>query len=115
ISDNVKIEAGNLAIKKAPPFGIKNSYADALILLSFMEFVKTEGINGAKFVTYNTEDFCKKENGKKNLHPEIEPLFKDTNSEFYKIVGEALNTIKENIIDEETLALIEERKQYLEE
>ena len=115
ISNEVKIEAGNLALKKSPPFGNKNSYADALILLSFMEFIKKEGISGAMFVSYNTEDFCKKENGKKNLHPELETLFKETNSKFYKIVGEALRTIQENIIDEETLAFIEERKEYLDE
>lgn len=66
---------------------------------------------GAKFISYNTEDFCLKNNGKTTLHPDLTPFFEDTKSEFYKIVGEVLNTIEKNIVSEETLHLIQARQQ----
>ncbi|MBE7635183.1 DUF4935 domain-containing protein [Tenacibaculum finnmarkense genomovar ulcerans] len=110
-TDIIKLKASDLAISKKAPFIKKNSFADAIIVLSFIEYVKENNIEGAKFISYNTDDFCKKENGKTELHPDLIPFFKDTNSEFYKIVGEVLNTIKENIVSEETLQLIKDRQE----
>jgi nucleoid DNA-binding protein len=110
-TDKIKLKASELAISKKAPFIKKNSFADAIIVLSFIEYVKDKSIEGAKFISYNTDDFCKKENGKTELHPDLAPFFNDTKSEFYKIVGEVLNTIKENIVSEETLQLIKERQE----
>lgn len=107
-SNQVRLLASDLAINKKAPFIKKNSFADAIIILSFITYVKSNNIEGAKFISYNTEDFCKKENKKKELHPDLVGFFDDTKSEFYKILGEALNTIEENIASEETLKLIEE-------
>lgn len=107
-TDEVKLIASELALAKKAPFIKKNSFADAIILISFIEYVKNNNIEGAKFISYNTNDFCKKENGKIELHPDLAPFFNNTKSEFYKIVGEVLNTIKNNIVSEETLQLIRE-------
>ncbi|HAF27776.1 MAG TPA: hypothetical protein DCG75_01900 [Bacteroidales bacterium] len=112
-SDNIKLQASELALAKKAPFIKKNSFADAVILLSFITYVKQKRIEGAKFISYNTEDFCEKENGKKPLHPDLKPFFDDTKSEFYKIVGEALNSIQENIVSEETIQLIKERQEEI--
>ena len=103
IKDKVKLLAGQHAMERKAPFKEKNSFADALILFSFIDYVTQENIEGASFVTYNTEDFCEKSNGKKDLHPDLEPYFKKSKSNFFRIVGELLNTIKKDIITKEEL------------
>ena len=102
------MKSGNYAIEKKKPFGGKNSFADALILFSFLDYVKLNDIEGAFFISYNTEDFCKRENGKKKLHTDLIEEFNESKALFFKTVGEALRTIKEDIISKEELDLIEE-------
>lgn len=108
IKDEIYKKSGQYALEKKAPFKLKNSFADALILFSFLDYVKTESIEGAIFISYNTDDFCEKKEGKKLLHPDLVEEFENAKSKFYKIVGEALNTIEEDIISKEELALIEE-------
>jgi len=112
-SDKIKLMSSDLALSNKAPFIKKNSFADAVILMSFITYVKKEKIIGAKFISYNTEDFCKKENGRTSLHPDLVPFFNETKSEFYKIVGEALNSIEENIVSVETLQLIKRRQEEI--
>lgn len=108
ISDAVMLKAGEFALANKAPFKKKNSFADALIILSFIEFVKSNSIEGALFISYNTEDFCEKKDGEKNLHPDLIPEFVETKSNFYRLVGEALNTIEKDILSKEELELIRE-------
>lgn len=112
--DDVYIKSGKFAIEKKAPFKNKNSFADALIVFSFIEYVAKESIEGAIFVTYNTEDFCEKKEGKKYLHPDLEPDFTKSKSLFYTILGEAMNTIKEDIVSKEELEWIKELQEEAE-
>lgn len=114
ISDEVKLKAGEFALAKKAPFKNKNSFADALILFSFIEYVTDKKIEEAKFITYNTEDFCEKKNDKKYLHPDLEPDFTATKSKFYTIVGEAINTIEKDIVSKEELEWIKEAQEEAE-
>lgn len=107
-SETIYKKAGDFALQKKAPFKTKNSFADALILFSFLDYVTTNGIEEAKFVTYNTDDFCEKKEGKKYLHSDLVPEFENAKSKFYKIVGEALKTIEDDLISKEELAFIEE-------
>lgn len=108
IKDEVYIKAGKFALEKKAPFRLKNSFADALIVFSFLDYVMSNSIEGSLFISYNTDDFCEKKEGKKNLHPDLVKEFEDAKSNFYKIVGEALNTIEQDIVSKEELELIEE-------
>lgn len=108
IKDEVSLKAGQFALQKKAPFKNKNSFADALIVFSFIDFVKTKPIEEALFISYNTDDFCEKKEGKKYLHPDLQPDFTDTKSHFYTIVGEALNTIEKDIVSKDELEWIKE-------
>lgn len=114
IKNEVFIKAGHFALEKKAPFRNRNSFADALIVFSFIDFVKTKSIEGALFITYNTDDFCEKKNGEKYLHPDLKPEFSSSKSEFYKIVGEALNTIEKDIVSNEELEFIKEQQEEAE-
>jgi hypothetical protein len=109
ISAEVYVKAGNAALDKKAPFARnKNSFADAIIVFSFLDHVKRNNIKGAKFISYNVEDFCEKANGVTQLHPDLVHEFDECQSEYHKIVGQAFQSIKEDIISKEELAYIEE-------
>jgi len=108
IKDNVTLKAAQFALAGKAPFKKKNSFADALIMLSFIDYVEMNFIEGGLFISYNSEDFCEKKDGKKLLHSDLEPEFSRTKSLFYTIVGEALNTIEKNIVSKEELQLIKD-------
>lgn len=114
IEDKIKLLAGKHALEKKAPFKNKNSFADALILFSFIDYVTQNKIEGANFVTYNTSDFCEKRESKKYLHPDLEPYFTRSKSKFYKIVGNLLRTIENDIITQEELERIEKMQLYAE-
>src|SRR5690606_14298906 len=106
--ESIYKKSGEFALQKKAPFKTKNSFADALIIFSLLDYLKKSKIENAIFVTYNTDDFCEKKEGKKLLHPDLTNEFENVKCKFYKIVGEALKTIKDDIISQEELAYIEE-------
>lgn len=114
IKDEIFLKAGQFALDKKAPFKTKNSFADALIVFSSIDYVKTNLIEGAFFISYNTDDFCEKKEGKKYLHPDLQPDFANTKSKFYTIVGEALNTIEKDIVSKEELEWIKEMQEEAE-
>ncbi len=109
-SEQLMISAGKLALEKKAPFVKKNSFADAIIILAFLEYVGKNKVEGAMFITYNIEDFCERKDGEKLLHPDLEPEFIKTKSLFFTIVGEALNTIQKDLVSQEELNLIRENQ-----
>lgn len=111
VNNEIKLKASELALQRKAPFKSKNSFADALILLSFIDYVIRNEIKGAKFISYNTEDFCEKKESNIILHHDLKPLFEETKSEFFHVVGKVLNTIEDNIMSEVTLRLIEDMQQ----
>lgn len=111
IKDEIFLKAGQFALDKKAPFKTKNSFADALIVFSFIDYVKTNSIEDAFFISYNTDDFCEKKEGKKHLHPDLQPDFTVTKSKFYTIVGEAINTIEKDIVTKEELEWIKEMQE----
>lgn len=108
IEDKIRLLAAEHAIEKKAPFKEKNSFADALILFSFIDFVTQNNIEGASFISYNTKDFCERSGGKKHLHPDLKPYFEESKSNFYMTVWKVLNTIKEDIITQEEIELVEQ-------
>jgi hypothetical protein len=113
-TDEVFIKAGQFALEKKAPFKNKNSFADAIIVFSFLAFVRDNKIEEALFITYNTSDFCEKKEGKNYLHPDLVNEFKTTKSNFYTIVGEAINTLEQDIVSKEELEWIKEMRKLAE-
>jgi ElaB/YqjD/DUF883 family membrane-anchored ribosome-binding protein len=104
-------KAGEFALAKKAPFKMKNSFADALIIFSLLDYLKTNSIRDALFVSYNTDDFCEKKDGTKTLHPDLKPELQEAECLFFKNVGEALNTIEKHILTEEELSFIQRKQE----
>lgn len=88
-------EAGRIALAKKAPLRDKNGFADAVIVLCFLNYVQTKKINHASFISYNTKDFCEKDgSGKFALHKDLTPLFQASNVKFHHYLVSALNEIE---------------------
>jgi predicted nucleic acid-binding protein len=105
-NEKVYVKCGKFALDKKAPFKFKNSFADALILFSLLDYIKEHSIENTLFISYNTSDFCEQKDGKKALHPDLIDEFKTADCKYYKTLSEALNTIKADIVSREELKLI---------
>jgi hypothetical protein len=97
IKERIALKAGKFAIAKKAPFSGKNSFADALIVFSFIDYIETNSIINAHFITYNTEDFCSRRGGNYFLHSDLVPDFRRTQSEFHQLAADGINKIYKNI------------------
>lgn len=95
VKNRVILKASQFALDKKAPFGNKNSFADALIVFTFLDYVKSNKIEGARFVSVNTKDFCEKNGPEHSLHSDLVPSFEESKSKYFRILGEAINTIEE--------------------
>lgn len=97
ISDKLKIEIFNLSVQKKAPFhNKKNNIADACILLSARDYIKTISFtkeDSILFVSNNYDDFT---NGKdkENFHPEIIGLLGTIDISYERILPKALKISK---------------------
>lgn len=126
ISDRTKIEASNLALEKKAPFigDKKNSMADALILLSSIEYLFEDhkifytdfGLNVSEdifsfpdsfFVSSNKGDFSSPED-KEKIHQDLEPFLNKTNTKFFYTLGKLIDFLEGEFLTEEEQHLIEE-------
>lgn len=101
-------KAGKYALQKKAPFGSKNSFADALIIFSFLDYLRSKKIKNAMFISKNHKDFCEMKNSKKELHSDLKEEFEKANCKYFIYVGAALKTINKDITNEEELRFIEE-------
>ncbi|WP_284462985.1 PIN domain-containing protein [Chryseobacterium sp.] len=107
IEDHIHMKAGYYALERKAPFKSKNSFADALILFSLLDYVKKNCIEDSMFISYNISDFCEKKTANSiEIHPDLIQEFETAKCRYYRFVGEAINTIEE-IITKEELDLIE--------
>jgi hypothetical protein len=73
-SDRAKVTAAEYALAKKAPFRMKNSMADALILLSATEYIISNGIKDSIFVSGNTQDFSSTSD-KAKINEDLKDLF----------------------------------------
>ena len=106
VTSKIKVNTVQLALDKKAPINLRNSIADALIVLSFLDYVETNSISNAMFVSHNTTDFCQNIKGKKTLHPDLKPLFEKAESHYFSTISEAINTVGEEIVSQRELQLI---------
>lgn len=104
IKQEHKLKVIDLALKQKAPFHRKkNSVADALILLSAIDYLKENGINDMNyngidvsdsvFISYNSEDFSKGLKGidKDIIHPDLKPYLDSVGMTYERNFGKILN------------------------
>lgn len=119
VSKDAKIEASDLAVNKLAPFieGGKNSMADALILLSSIEYLldrrnkymydfPLELFDYSIFITLNKLDFSDPSNSK-IIHPDLEHILGRVKMQYEPNLGEALNRVKSDLFDKKELEQLE--------
>ena len=106
VTDGARIQAAEIALAKKPPFGEKNSMADALIMLSVLDYVGRNNLSGCLFVTTNTRDFASPSD-RRRIHEDLEELFRALGVRFFANVGEAVNNIESYLVSDETIASID--------
>ncbi len=124
VTEIEKIEVADWAIEKKAPFHRnKNSYADALILLSAVKFIKQNSphtspylgktneiiVPDSVFVSYNSDDFSKDIKGpdKDIVHPDLAPLLDSVQMKFERNIGKILS------LSDELQGQINEYWQYI--
>ena len=105
-TDNNKIKATDIGIAKKAPFHKKNSFGDALIALSSVEYMQQQGINNAYFITGNKTDFGEPGNESK-LHPDLIDLFNLVKLQYSINVKEIFRLIDEMIVTIEEVEEVE--------
>lgn len=103
--------ASKMALEKVPPFGKKNSMADALIFLDYVRYLQENKIEGAYFISWNSDDFCF---NKKHLHENLDLLFQSVKGNFKNSLSHAIHNIKSDIITLLDLKHVEHNRELLE-
>lgn len=112
ITDHAKIEATDLAVEKKAPFigDKKNSMADALILLSAIDYLRQNHKHvlpaeisddneeqifypESYFVSSNKGDFSSPDD-KEIIHPDLKEKLAETKTNFYYTLGKLINSIE---------------------
>lgn len=108
IKEEHKLSVMDLALNQKAPFHRKkNSVADALILLSAIDYIKNNGINNVNynridvsdsiFVSYNSDDFSKDVKGsdKDIIHPDLQPYLDSVGMTYERNFGKILSLTEE--------------------
>lgn len=121
ITNEIKLIAANRAIKKLAPFkGDKsNSMADALILLSSIDYIKKISVfpvsivdkeaslfPNSIFVTINKNDFGNP-NNENEIHPELRYLLEEVKMKYEPNVGTVINQVEDDLFKQEEIKQIE--------
>jgi hypothetical protein len=106
ITEKVKLQAVDYALAKKPPFGSKNSMADALILLCAVDYIGKENLTNCIFVSGNTRDFSSRSDPNQ-IHEDLRELFDKHNIRYFSNVGLAVNEIEAELVSIETIKRIQ--------
>ncbi|WP_207515918.1 PIN domain-containing protein [Longitalea luteola] len=108
VSQEVKLKIFELSINNQAPFhNKKNNVGDAAILLSAVEYLKSQqdrfGFQ-AFFISNNIEEYTDGKNAKE-FHPKLIPLLNGVKVQFERVLPAALNISKKVIIEMEQFAI----------
>ncbi|MCX2492623.1 PIN domain-containing protein [Pedobacter sp. PF22-3] len=133
VTDQHRIEAAKMAEEKKAPFigEKKNSMADALLMLGFVDYMKTVGIIKVDFskwgdsevfevenfplsyfVSSNSGDFSDPKD-REALHPDLIPLMAQSKSKFYYVLHKLLKDVEQELLTLEEEAAIENAEDWL--
>jgi hypothetical protein len=105
-TDANKLNAIEMGLSKKAPFHKKGSIADALIILSSVEFLTKQGFANAYFISGNTKDFGD-ENNPSIIHPDLTDLFESVGLQYSINVKEVFKTIDQSIVSDEEVKEVE--------
>jgi predicted nucleic acid-binding protein len=106
ITDEVKLQAVGFALAKKAPFQSKNSMADALIILSAVDYISRQNPPNCIFVSSNTTDFSS-QSDKTQIHEDLKELFDEHDVGYFSNIGLAINEIEEELVSIESIRRIE--------
>lgn len=133
VTDQHHIDAAKMALDRKAPFigEKKNSMADALLMLGFVDYMRTIGITKidfsewgdnegfevenfplSYFVSSNSGDFSDP-NNKEALHPDLEPLMANSKSKFYYVLHKLLKDVEQELLTREEESAIENAEDWL--
>jgi len=98
--DRVKLQAVDLALAKKAPFGSRNGMADALVVLSALDYATEQGLDNCIFVSSNTSDFSS-DSDERQIHPDLAPLFEICGMKYYANIGQAINEIETGLVSDD--------------
>jgi len=104
--DRVKLQAVDLALAKKAPFGSRNGMADALVVLSALDYATEQGLDNCIFVSSNTSDFSS-DSDERQIHPDLAPLFEICGMKYYANIGQAINEIETGLVSDDSIEEIE--------
>ena len=106
IEEKVKLQAVEFALEKKAPFKEKNSMADALILLSAIDYIRKKKLPNCIFVSTNTKDFSSNSETH-GIHEDLKELFDEYKVKYYDNIGLAINVIEKDLVSAEKILDIE--------
>lgn len=102
ITSDDRLQVIDIALRKKAPFHKKaNSVADALILFSAINYIKSlpkdEDFFGSYFITINPDDYSKStaDDEKNQIHPDLEDYLNEIKMEYTTDLKEALDLSEE--------------------
>lgn len=96
-TSELKIFVYEWGLKKKAPMHKKSSIADAIIIFSLFDFAQQNPEHEYMFISNNHEDYCKKDSGKTEPHPDLKDYFHTSKVQYYSNLYHALNILKDKI------------------
>ena len=101
ICDAVRLRASQRALEKKAPFHHgKNAMADAILIETYADFVKSKAATGLRFafVTHNKRDFSTESGNHRIPHPDFAGIFSRIKSLYFINLVEALRRIAPSLV-----------------
>jgi hypothetical protein len=114
LSNEIMVKAIRLALDKKAPFQEANSMADALIIVSVIDYIKKYGLNirpnSCTFITENYTDFSVNNKERKNeLHSDLVEIFNEVNLKYETNIGKVIYRINDSLVSVATIEIIDEQ------
>lgn len=110
-TDSIRLTALNMGLRKDPPFQSKNSVADAIIFLQFIDYIKSNNILNSYFISWNKTDFCI--NKSSSLHPNLNEMLLAAKAKFFPALSYAVHHIEADLLTIKELKELERRQQQM--
>ncbi len=107
ITNTAKIQAVDTALARKAPFGSKNSMADALIVISSVEYIRREGLDKCIFVSSNTRDFSSLSDPNE-LNDDLKEIFGESGLRYFTNIALAINEVEVDFISQEDVQEVSE-------
>ncbi len=109
ITDNIRINATKMAQKDLAPFKGRKGVVDALVYLSFIDYIQENDIYDSYFVSENHKDFSKSKEEKELIHPDLKDVFEIMKVNYFSNRFEAINQLSKHLPSFDSYKILKER------